>query len=82
MIYNCMSGPQPNSRHERVVNGNWWVGRRTPSKLRLGIVLLLAFGLVATNMEVPPASASAGMTLDVDNTPDSTAVATEETPGN
>jgi hypothetical protein len=64
------------------VNGNWWVGRRTPSKLRLGIVLLLAFGLVATNMEVPPASASAGMTLDVDYTPDSTAVATEVTPGN
>ncbi len=51
------------------------------SKSRLGIVLLLAFGMVATNMEIPPASALAGMTLDVDYTPDSSAVATEVTPG-
>ena len=50
-------------------------------KLRLSVVLFLAFGMVATNMEIPPASALAGMTLDVDYTPDSSATATEVAPG-
>lgn len=37
--------------------------------------------MVATNIEVPPASASAAMTVAVDYTPDSSDVATEVTPG-
>jgi CshA-type fibril repeat protein len=37
--------------------------------------------MIATSMEIPPASASAAMTLAVDYTPDSSDVATEVAPG-
>ena len=45
-------------------------------KYRLGIVVLLAFGMVTSSMEVPPASALTGLDLVVDYTPDSATVAT------
>ena len=66
------------------LNGGHLIGgvlRGVRSKARLGIVLFLAFGMIATSMEIPPASASAAMTLAVDYTPDSSDVATEVTPG-
>jgi CshA-type fibril repeat protein len=45
-------------------------------KSRLFIVMILVFGIFATNLEVPPASALSGLTLEVDYTPDSAVVAT------
>jgi len=45
-------------------------------KSRLCIVMILVFGIFATNLEVPPVSAITGLTLDVDYTPDSAVVAT------
>ena len=51
-------------------------------KSRLFIVMILVFGIFATNLEVPPVSAITGMTLEVDYTPDSATVATSVTPGN
>ena len=45
-------------------------------KLRLGIVLFLAFGMITTNIEIPPASALTGLDLVVDYTPDSATTAT------
>ncbi|MEI8286733.1 MAG: hypothetical protein WCG15_05480, partial [Actinomycetes bacterium] len=65
----------------RIKNFTVMAHRAVRSKFRLCIVLFLAFGMVTSSMEIPPASASAGMTLDVDYTPDSAAVATEVTPG-
>ena len=51
-------------------------------KSRLFIVMILVFGIFATNLEVPPVSATTGMSLEVDYTPDSATVATSVTPGN
>jgi CshA-type fibril repeat protein len=45
-------------------------------KYRLGVIVLLAFGMVTSSMEVPPASALTGLDLVVDYTPDSATVAT------
>ena len=44
--------------------------------------MILVFGIFATNLEVPPVSATTGMSLEVDYTPDSATVATSVTPGN
>ena len=51
-------------------------------KSRLFIVMILVFGIFATNLEVPPVSAITGMSLEVDYTPDSATVATSVIPGN
>ena len=50
-------------------------------KFRFLVVLTLAMGLLASNVEVPPASALTGLTLEVDYTPDSSAIATSATRG-
>ena len=50
--------------------------RAARSKARLGIVLFLAFGMITTNIEIPPTSALTGLDLVVDYTPDSATTAT------
>ena len=57
--------------------------RRTVRKrLRFGLVLFLVSATTVSNLNISPVSASGALTLTVDYTPDSLAVATEVTPGN
>ena len=54
---------------------------RVGLKFRLSVVIALVVGMLASNLELPTASAITGLGLAVDYTPDSSTVATSTTRG-
>ena len=56
--------------------------KKTRASIRFATAFAIACAVSFTNLNVTPVSASGALTLNVDYTPDSTAIATEVAPGN